>query len=100
MVQATLRRFREIRSFILAGKGTFNELIRKRIYPNPLSTLFQHEVSGQTLLRITDNTLLRMGIKDDQDREAIMREIGKQRLKTDIVDFRDLESKNGHYDVL
>lgn len=59
----------------------------------------QHEITGQALLRITDNTLLRMGIEDNKDKEAILREIIKQRLKTDIVDFRDLESKNAHYDL-
>lgn len=40
-----------------------------------------------------------MGIENNSDREAIMREICKQRLKTDIVDFRDLESQNAHYDL-
>lgn len=61
--------------------------------------ILQHEITGQALIRITDNTLLRIGIQDDSDREFIMREICKQKLKTDIVDFRDLESKNAHYDI-
>lgn len=78
-------------------------IVPEALFPrvhHPLTHLsLQHEISGQALLRITDNTLLRMGIKDDKDREAIMREIGKQRLKTDIVDFRDLESMNAHYDL-
>lgn len=60
---------------------------------------FQHEITGQALLRINDNALQRMGIEDNKDRDAILREIIKQRLKTDIVDFRDLESKNAHYDL-
>lgn len=57
---------------------------------NPL----QHEITGQALLRINDNTLFRMGIKDDGDREAILREIGKQRLKTDIFNLLAFQSTN------
>lgn len=30
-----------------------------------------------------------MGINDNQDRETILREICKQKLKTDIVEFSD-----------
>lgn len=32
-----------------------------------------------------------MGIINNQDREAIWREIVKQRLKTDIIEIRDME---------
>lgn len=82
--------------------GLFAQVINLRLNAFPMihgDYSFQHEITGQALLRITDNTLLRMGIEDNKDREAILREIIKQRLKTDIVDFRDLESKNAHYDL-
>lgn len=53
--------------------------------------VLQHEITGRTLLRLTDDSLLRMGIVNNQDRDAIWREIVKQRLKTDIMEVRDME---------
>lgn len=50
------------------------------------------------MLRITDESLLRMGITNNRDREAIWREIVKQRLKTDIMEIRDLEYMNIYYE--
>lgn len=58
----------------------------------------QHEISGRALLRVTDNSLQRMGIDNNRDREAIWREIVKQRLKTDIMEIRDMEFMNIYYD--
>ncbi|CAD7089088.1 unnamed protein product [Hermetia illucens] len=57
----------------------------------------KHEITGRALLRINDNSLQRMGITDNRDREAIWREIVKQRLKTDIMEIRDLERMNSIY---
>lgn len=51
---------------------------------------FQHDITGRALLRITDSSLQRMGI-ESRDREVIWREIVKQRLKTDIMEIRDME---------
>ncbi|XP_065074445.1 protein aveugle [Ochlerotatus camptorhynchus] len=63
------------------------------------SDLFQkHEITGRALLRITDNSLYRMGIVDDKDREDILREMIKQRLKTDIMEIRDMELMNNVYE--
>lgn len=46
-----------------------------------------------------ENTLLRLGITNAQHREDIWREIMKLRLKTDILEIRDLERKNNlNYD--
>uniref|UniRef100_A0A182PGD0 SAM domain-containing protein n=1 Tax=Anopheles epiroticus TaxID=199890 RepID=A0A182PGD0_9DIPT len=61
--------------------------------------LFQrHEITGRALLRITDElTLYRMGIHDEKDRDDILREIIKQRLKTDIMEIRDMELMNNVY---
>ncbi|EFA08348.1 Protein aveugle-like Protein [Tribolium castaneum] len=54
----------------------------------------QNDVTGRTLLRINDNSLLRLGITDVDHREAIWREILKLRLKTDIMEIRDLQRRN------
>ncbi|XP_055305652.1 protein aveugle [Sitodiplosis mosellana] len=58
----------------------------------------QHEITGRALLRLNDNSLQRMGIQNNRDREAIWREIVKQRLKTDIMEIRDLEFMHMYYD--
>ncbi|XP_059607358.1 protein aveugle [Phlebotomus argentipes] len=65
----------------------------RRCGNNPkYADLFQkHDITGLTLLRMTDHALLRMGIEDNKDREAIWREILKQKLKADIMEIRDLE---------
>ncbi|XP_058832934.1 protein aveugle [Topomyia yanbarensis] len=61
--------------------------------------LFQrHEITGRALLRITDYSLNRMGIADEKDREDILREMIKQRLKTDIMEIRDMELMNNVYE--
>lgn len=39
-----------------------------------------------------------MGITKNDDREAILKEILKQRLKTDIMEIKDLEHKNNVYE--
>ncbi|KAI8439741.1 hypothetical protein MSG28_013434 [Choristoneura fumiferana] len=57
----------------------------------------EHDITGRALIRINDNTLLRMGITNKDHREAIWREILKLRLKTDIVDIRDLERRYNYY---
>ncbi|VEN57061.1 unnamed protein product [Callosobruchus maculatus] len=49
---------------------------------------------GRTLLRINDNSLLRLGITNDVHREAIWRQILKLRLKTDIMEIRDMQRRN------
>ncbi|XP_052860131.1 protein aveugle isoform X2 [Anopheles cruzii] len=60
--------------------------------------LFQrHEITGRALLRITDDSLYRMGILDEKDRDDILREIIKQILKTDIMEIRDMELMNNVY---
>ncbi|KAL7736471.1 hypothetical protein ACLKA6_019672 [Drosophila palustris] len=56
----------------------------------------KHDITGRALLRITDSSLQRMGVTDNRDREAIWREIVKQRLKTDIMEIRDMERLNIH----
>ncbi|CAH1987189.1 unnamed protein product [Acanthoscelides obtectus] len=54
----------------------------------------QHDITGRTLLRMNDNSLLRLGITNDVHREAIWRQILKLRLKTDIMEIRDMQRRN------
>lgn len=57
-----------------------------------------HDISGRALLRASDDSLFRMGIQNNEHRDAILREILKQRLKTDIMEIRELQMKNPIYD--
>ncbi|VVC89784.1 protein aveugle [Leptidea sinapis] len=57
----------------------------------------EHDITGRALVRLNDNTLLRMGITNKDHREAIWREILKLRLKTDIVEIRDLERRQNYF---
>lgn len=58
----------------------------------------QHEITGRALLRLNDSSLQKMGIENSRDREIIWREIVKQRLKTDIMEIRDLEIMNVYFE--
>lgn len=58
----------------------------------------EHEITGRVLLRIDDDSLYRMGIENNEHRDAILREILKQKLKTDIMEIRELQLKNNIYD--
>lgn len=66
-------------------------------YQQYLELFSKHEITGRALLRINDYSLQRMGISDSADREAIFREILKQRLKTDIMEIRDMEREINTY---
>lgn len=63
--------------------------------------VLQHDITGRSLLRINDNTLIRLGISNAEHRNAIWREAMKLRLKTDIMEIRDLETRNNYssYDL-
>ncbi|KAL5233526.1 hypothetical protein ACI65C_000936 [Semiaphis heraclei] len=54
----------------------------------------QHEIIGRALIRINENQLYRMGIINQDHSQDICREILKLRLKTYILEFRDLECNN------
>ncbi|XP_077285069.1 sterile alpha motif domain-containing protein aveugle [Arctopsyche grandis] len=59
------------------------------------SELFsKHDITGRALVRMNDNTLMRLGITNADHRNAIWREILKLKLKTDIMEIRDLERRN------
>ncbi|XP_050434255.1 protein aveugle [Adelges cooleyi] len=54
----------------------------------------QHEIIGRALIRINENQLYCMGITNPDHNQEICREILKLRLKTYILEFRDLERNN------
>ncbi|XP_063243490.1 protein aveugle isoform X1 [Bacillus rossius redtenbacheri] len=56
----------------------------------------QHEITGRTLIRFSDTTLARLGVEDPRHRQEIWREITKLRLKTDIIEIRDLQRRNNN----
>uniref|UniRef100_A0A336MVQ8 CSON004858 protein n=1 Tax=Culicoides sonorensis TaxID=179676 RepID=A0A336MVQ8_CULSO len=63
-------------------------------YAEDYAKLFlEHDITGRTLLRLTDDALYRMGIQNNEHRNAIYFEIAKQKLKEDILTIRDLELK-------
>lgn len=68
-------------------------------YEDQYANLFlKHDITGRALLRLSDDSLRRMGITDDNDRDVILKEIMKQRLKRDIIEIKDLEHKNNVYE--
>ncbi|XP_063243491.1 protein aveugle isoform X2 [Bacillus rossius redtenbacheri] len=65
-------------------------------YPLYADNFLQHEITGRTLIRFSDTTLARLGVEDPRHRQEIWREITKLRLKTDIIEIRDLQRRNNN----
>ncbi|GAB6022330.1 hypothetical protein CHUAL_006452 [Chamberlinius hualienensis] len=55
----------------------------------------QHDITGRSLMRMNGVTLEKLGIINPTHRDEILREILKLKLKTDIIDLRDLQNKDG-----
>lgn len=55
-----------------------------------------HEITGRSLIRLDEVTLERMGISDPADRDEICRIILKLKLKSDILEMKDLERKSDY----
>lgn len=53
----------------------------------------EHEITGRSLIRMNENTLERMGILDPSHRDDLYRAILKLKLKSDILELKDLEKK-------
>lgn len=51
----------------------------------------QNDITGKALVRISEGTLVRMGIKHPEHVEAIWREILKLRLKADMQEMKEIE---------
>ncbi|XP_071552464.1 protein aveugle isoform X1 [Panulirus ornatus] len=53
--------------------------------------LIMHDIMGKALVRMTEGTLIRLGIRHPEHVEAIWREILKLRLKADIQEMKEIE---------
>nr|CAD7399393.1 unnamed protein product [Timema cristinae] len=56
----------------------------------------RHDITGRSLIRFNESTLVRLGVDNAEHRQEIWREIMKLRLKTDIIEIRDLERRNNY----
>lgn len=52
-----------------------------------------NDITGRTLVRMTETTLQNLGITKDDHREELWQEILKLRLKIDILEMREMEAK-------
>ena len=68
----------------------FSDLKKSLIASTQLILLF---FSGRSLVRLTDNSLLRLEIVITEHRQAILREISKLRLRSNILLLKDIEMK-------
>ncbi|KAF8783240.1 Protein aveugle like protein [Argiope bruennichi] len=59
------------------------------------SLFLENDITGRSLLKMNDSTLERMGIKEKTHREVICTEILKLKLKSDILELKDLQKKKG-----
>lgn len=53
----------------------------------------EQDITGRSLVRLTDNSLLRLEIVIPEHRQAILREIAKLRLRGSILLLKDREMK-------
>lgn len=53
----------------------------------------ENEITGRSMVRMTDVTLQRMGIQDPKHRDELLRIILKLKLKSDILEMKDLENR-------
>lgn len=53
----------------------------------------EQDITGRSLVRLTDNSLLRLEIVITEHRQAILREISKLRLRSNILLLKDIEMK-------
>nr|CAG4648426.1 EOG090X0LJK [Moina brachiata] len=57
--------------------------------------IVQHGICGKALLRMNGVSLERLGIQNAEHREEIWRQITKLRLKSDILEMKDIERRWG-----
>ena len=58
-------------------------------------SFLEQEVTGRCLVRMNENSLMRLGIIHPEHRQFIWREIAKLRLRTSILYLRDQERRLG-----
>ena len=73
--------------FLVISKGQLKNIDCK----HPINFLIFF--SGRSLVRLTDNSLLRLEIVITEHRQAILREISKLRLRSNILLLKDIEMK-------
>ena len=56
--------------------------------------IFFSSIAGRSLVRLNENSLLRLEIVIPEHRQAILREISKLRLRTNILLLKDMEKKS------
>jgi len=54
----------------------------------------EQDITGRSLVRLNENSLLRLEIIIPEHRQAILREISKLRLRTNILLLKDMEKKH------
>lgn len=58
--------------------------------------LFQeHQITGRSLVRLNNESLARMGVSNPNHRDDLCRAILKLKLKSDILDLKDMEKRSG-----
>ena len=57
------------------------------------NVFLENEITGRSLIRINEQALLRMGIEDPEHRDQLARIIVKLKLKSDIIEIKDMEKK-------
>jgi len=62
-------------------------------YSDYAEKLLEQDITGRSLIRLSEISLLRLGIANPEHRQAIWREIAKLRLRTNILLLRDLERR-------
>ncbi|KAH9520479.1 SAM domain (Sterile alpha motif) [Dermatophagoides farinae] len=72
------------------------ELMSRR--PRPLygDKFLDNEITGRSLIRIQEDTLKRMGVENPVHRDEMARIILKLKLKSDMIEIKDLERKMHH----
>ncbi|KAH7644828.1 sterile alpha motif domain-containing protein aveugle [Dermatophagoides farinae] len=55
-----------------------------------------NEITGRSLIRIQEDTLKRMGVENPVHRDEMARIILKLKLKSDMIEIKDLERKMHH----
>ena len=55
----------------------------------------ENEITGRSLIRLNLSSLERLGVKNEAHRDELYRAILKLKLKSDILDLKDLEKKSG-----
>ena len=62
------------------------------IYKNP-TNFVNIFFTGRSLMRLSENSLLRIGVVHPEHRQEILRKISQQRIKSNMLLLRDMERR-------